>query len=146
MPSNHETFFYGQKFAVIGNSEKMAFPVITYRGLKKLSKTVYPVDPKADTIDEGDKVYRNLMELPEKVDGVIIEAPKKETESWVSKAAEAGIVDVWIHMGCDTKEAIRLAAEKGINLRTGTCAVMYVTPEPSFHSIHKWIMKILKKY
>lgn len=145
MPSNYETFFSRQKFAVIGNSEKMAFPVITYRGLKKLSKTVYPVDTNADII-EGDRAYRSLKGLPEKVDGVIIEVPKKETESWVREAAEAGIMDVWIHMGCDTKEAIRLATEKGINLRTGTCAVMYVTPDPSFHSIHKWIMKIINKY
>jgi uncharacterized protein len=145
MASNYETFFNGQKFAVVGNSEKMTFPVITYRGLKKLSKTVYPVDPKADII-EGDRVYRKLMELPEKVDGVIIEVQKKEAESWVRYAAEAGIKDVWIHMGCDTKEAGKLATEKGINLRTGTCAVMYVTPDPSFHSIHKWIMKIINKY
>jgi uncharacterized protein len=145
MSSNYETFFNGQKFAVVGSSEKMAFPVITYRGLKKLSKTVYPVDPKADII-EDDRVYRNLMELPETVDGVIIETPKKETESWVRTAAEAGVKDVWIHMGCDTKEAALLAAEKGINLRTGTCAVMYVTPDPSFHSIHKYIMKLIKRY
>jgi uncharacterized protein len=145
MPSNYETFFYGNKFAVVGNSEKMVFPVITYRGLKKLSKTVYPVDPKTDII-ENDRVYRNLTELPEKVDGVIIEVPKKDTEFWVRAAAEAGIKDVWIHMGCDTKEAVSVAEEKCINLRTGTCAVMYVTPDPSFHSIHKFIMKLIKRY
>jgi uncharacterized protein len=145
MPSNYETFFNGQKFAVVGNSEKMSFPVLTYRGLKNLSKTVFPIDAKADEID-GDRVYRDLTGLPEQVDRVIFELPKNEMESWVSKAVEAGIKDAWIHMGCDTKEAIRLAEEKGINLRTGTCAVMYVTPDPSFHSIHKWIMKILRKY
>ena len=145
MPSNYETFFDGQKFAVVGNSEKMNFPVLTYRGLKNLSKTVFPIDAKADEID-GDRVYRDLTGLPEQVDRLIFELPKNEMESWISKAAEAGIKDAWIHMGCDTKEAIRLAEEKGINLRTGTCAVMYVTPDPSFHSIHKWIMKILRKY
>lgn len=145
MLSNYETFFNGQKFAVVGNSEKMAFPVLTYRGLKKLSKTVYPVDPKADII-EGDRVYRDLTELPERVDGIILEMPKKETAAWVKKAAESGIMDIWIHMGSDTKEASMVAKEKGINLRTGTCAVMYVTPDPSFHSIHKWIMKIINKY
>jgi len=145
MPSNYETFFSGQKYAVVGNTEKMNFPVLTYRGLKHLSKTVFPVDPKANEID-GDRVYSDLSRLPEQVDRAIFELPKKEMESWILKASEAGIKDVWIHLGCDTKEAVKLAEEKGINLRTGTCAVMYVSPDPSFHSIHKWIMKILKKY
>ena len=145
MPSNYETFFTGDKYAVVGNSEKMNFPLLTYRGLKNLSKMVFPVDPKADEID-GDRVYRDLNELPEQVDRIIFELPKTEMESWVRKASEAGIKDAWIHMGCDTKEVVRVSEENGINLRTGTCAVMYVTPDPSFHSIHKWIMKILKKY
>lgn len=145
MPSNYETFFTGQRFAVVGNSEKMNFPVHTYRGLKNLSKTVFPIDPNMNEID-GDRVYREINELPEKVDRIIFELPKNEMELWVSKACEAGIKDAWIHMGCDTNEAVQLALEKGINLRTGTCALMYVTPDPSFHSIHKWIMKILKKY
>ena len=145
MPSNYETFFNGNKFAVVGNSQKMKFPVLTYRGLKNFSKTVFAVDPGADQID-GDRVYHNLQELPEKVDRVILELPKSDVESWISKISEAGIRDAWIHLGCDTLEAVRLAEESGINLRTGTCAVMYVTPDPSFHSIHKWIMKVLKKY
>ena len=145
MPSNYETFFNGQKFAVVGNSDKMNFPVLTYRGLKNLSKTVFPVDVKANEID-GDRVYREISEIPEQVDRVIFELPKNEMASWLLKASEAGIKDVWIHMGCETKEAVQLGIEKGINLRTGTCAVMYVTPDPSFHSIHKWIMKIFKKY
>lgn len=145
MSSNYENFFDADKFALVGNSSKMKFPVLTYRGLKKLSKTVYPVDPSAPSID-GDKTYKNLDELPENVERVIIEVPKKETENWIKEIASAGIQDVWIHMGCDSKESIKLAEENNINLRTGTCAVMYVTPGASYHSIHKWIMKILGKY
>ena len=59
---------------------------------------------------------------------------------------EAGIEDVWIHMGTETPDALALANERGINARSGTCAVMYVTPGVTFHSIHKWIMKLLGKY
>ena len=28
----------------------------------------------------------------------------------------------------------------------GTCAVMYVTPGFTYHSVHKWIMKLVNKY
>ena len=43
-------------------------------------------------------------------------------------------------------EALDLARDNAMNARTGTCAVMYVTPEPSYHSIHKWIAKLVGKY
>ena len=61
-------------------------------------------------------------------------------------AADAGIRDVWIHMRMDTPEALALAREKGINVRSGTCAVMYLMPGFTYHSIHRWIMKIAGKY
>jgi hypothetical protein len=64
----------------------------------------------------------------------------------VRKAADAGIKNVWIHMGRDTPGAIALAEEKGLTVLTGTCAVMYVKKGPSYHSIHKWINKMIGKY
>jgi predicted CoA-binding protein len=145
MPSKFESFWTSSSHAVVGHSAKMEFPKITYGELKKAGKKVYPVDPSADTI-EGDKAYRDLASLPEKVEAVIIETPKEETRDWVARAAEAGIKNVWIHMGCDTPEALELARQKGLNVLHGTCAVMYVVPGFSFHSIHKWICKLLGKY
>ena len=64
----------------------------------------------------------------------------------MAAAAQAGLRDVWIHMAHDTPEAVTLAKESGINLRTGTCAVMYVTPGLTYHSLHKAIMKLAGKY
>ena len=64
----------------------------------------------------------------------------------MAKATDAGIKDVWIHLGRETPEALALAQDKGINARSGTCAVMYVTPGITYHSIHKWIMKLAGKY
>ena len=67
-------------------------------------------------------------------------------ETFWEKDCDAGIKDVWIHMGRETPEALDLARDKGINARTGSCAVMYVKPELSYHSIHKWIVKLVGKY
>jgi predicted CoA-binding protein len=145
MPSNYETFFDLDSFAVVGRSAAKPFPVLSYRGLKAGGKTVYAVDPSADSID-GDRAYPDLSALPPPVQGVILEVPKEETRDWVAAAADAGVRDVWVHMAHDTPEAIALAAEKGINLRTGTCAVMYLQQGLSYHSIHKWIMQALGKY
>jgi predicted CoA-binding protein len=145
MTSNYETFFENDRFAVVGDKAKQGFPVLTYRGLKKLGKEVFPVDPSAEEI-EGDHVYAALDGLPAKADAVVLEVAKEDTRDWVERAAEAGIKDVWIHMGRESPEAIALAQDKGMNARTGTCAVMYVTPGLSYHSIHKWIMKRVGKY
>jgi predicted CoA-binding protein len=143
--SDYENFWEKRSFAVVGHTAKKSFPRLTYRGLRKLGKAVFPVDPSAAEI-EGDKAYADLAALPDKVEAVVLELPKDETRDWVAKAAEAGVKDVWIHMNTDTPEALALAEERGMNARSGTCAVMYVTPGFTYHSIHRWIMKLLGRY
>ncbi len=145
MASNYETFWENDCFAVVGDKAKQNFPVLTYQGLKKLGKTVFPVDPSVDEI-EGDHAYAALEGLPAQVDAVVLEVPKEDTRDWVAKVADAGIKDVWIHMGRETREALALARDNGMNARSGTCAVMYVKPELSYHSVHKWLMKLAGKY
>lgn len=145
MASNYETFWKNRSFAVVGHGAKQNFPRLTYLGLKQLGKVVFPVDPSAREI-EGDRAYPDLAHLPEPVDAVVLEVPQDETRDWVAKSAEAGVGDVWIHRYRETPEALALAEEKGLNARSGTCAVMYVTHGATFHSIHKWIMKLSGKY
>jgi predicted CoA-binding protein len=143
--SNYETFWEHRSFAVVGHGTKRNFPRLTYGALKNLGKVVFPVDPSAQEV-EGDKAYTSLQALPQKVDAVVLEVPKEETKEWVARAAEIGVRDVWIHQQTDTPDALGLAEEKGMNVRSGTCAVMYVTPGFTYHSIHKWIMKLVGKY
>jgi predicted CoA-binding protein len=145
MASNYETFWENRSFAVVGHTAKKNFPLLTYRGLKGLGKVVFPVDPSMGEI-EGERAYPDLEHLPEQVDAVVLEVPKEDTKDWVARVADAGIKDVWIHMQRETPEAIALAEEKKLNVRSGTCAVMYVTPGFTYHSVHKWIMKLIHKY
>jgi uncharacterized protein len=145
MASDYETFWGFKTYAVVGHSDKKPFPRLTYNGLKKIGKLVYPVDPSATEID-GDRAYPDLQSLPGKVDAVVLELPKEETAAWVKRVAEAGITELWMHMNSDTPEAVAFAKEKGIQPRTGTCAVMYVTPGFTYHSLHKWIMKAIGKF
>ncbi len=65
---------------------------------------------------------------------------------WVRRAADAGVRDVWIHMGRETPEAIELARQRGLQLLTGTCAVMYVKPGFTYHTLHKWVNQLTGKY
>lgn len=145
MPSDYETFWQFESYAVVGHSAKRPFPRLTYGGLKKNKKRVYPIDESASTI-ETDPAYASFDALPGSVDAVVVEVPKEETPGWVQKAADAGIKHVWLHMNTDTPEAVALAREKGIHLRKGTCAVMYLERGFTPHGIHGFIMKLLKKY
>lgn len=145
MASAHEAFWAHSSFAFVGHSTKKGFPRISYREAKRSGKKVFAVDSSVDQID-GDKTYPDLRSLPEKVDGVVVEVPREETLGVVRQVTDAGIKNVWIHMNRDTPEAIALAKEKGLNILTGTCAVMYVAQGFTYHSIHKWLNKLIGKY
>ncbi len=146
MPSYYETFWTHDRYALVGHSADKPFPKLTYRYLKARGATVYPVDPSAAEI-EGDQAYDSLEALPEGVEAVIIEVPKAQSADWVGKAADAGVKDVWIHQGAATPEALAIAEERGLELRHGTCAVMYVTEGfAQGHGLHRALWKALGKY
>jgi predicted CoA-binding protein len=142
---DYRSFWTNQSYAVVGHSAKKGFPVISYGKLKQLGKTSFPVDPSVTEIN-GDKTYPDLASLPETVEAVILETPKEETTDWIEKTVTAGINNVWIHMNCDTPEAISLAQRHRMNLFYGTCAVMYLVQGVSIHSFHGWINKLFGKY
>jgi predicted CoA-binding protein len=145
MPTDHEKFWTNASFAFVGHSARKGFPKLSYRELRKQGKKVFAVDPSVDAID-GDRAYPDLESLPEKVEAVVLEVPREETEEWVRRAADAGVTSVWIHMNRETPEAVALARERGLDLVTGTCAVMYVKPGFSYHSIHKWLNQLTGRY
>ncbi|MCK6557166.1 CoA-binding protein [Candidatus Binatia bacterium] len=145
MASAHEAFWSQSSFAFVGHSAKKGFPRISYGEARKRGKRVFAVDPSIDQV-EGDKTYPDLRALPERVDGVVLEVPREETLEAVREAADVGIKNVWVHMGRDTPEALALAKELGLNVLTGTCAVMYLAQGLSAHTVHKWVNKVLRKY
>lgn len=145
MPSRHEEFWANSSFAFVANSAEKPFPKLSYVEARNLGKKVFAVDASVDRV-EGDPAYADLDSLPEKPEAVVLEVPRAETRDWVRKVADAGIPNLWIHMGRETPEAVALAEERGLNVLTGTCAVMYVKKPLSYHVIHKWINQLLGRF
>ena len=145
MASDYETFWQMKRYAVVGHNKARPFPKLTYRGLKKNGKTVFPVDKSEQQI-EGDRTYSSLSELPEPVDAVVIEVPKSETLDWFKLAVDCGVKDIWLHQGTAVPEVFALATENGVRLRTGTCGVMYLHRGFSPHSIHRFVQRLRGKY
>lgn len=146
MPSSREEFWNLSSFAFIGDSRSdRAFPKFSYEGAKKLGKTVYAVDPAGGTV-VGDEVYPDLASLPAPVEAAVLEVPREATADWVRRIAKAGIKNVWIHQLTETPEALQIARKRGLRTEHGTCAVMYVRPGFSGHAIHRFIMKLTRKF
>lgn len=145
MTSQHEEFWQGSSFVFVGDSAKKGFPLLSYRKSKQLGKKVFAVDPTRPRID-GDPAYRDFDALPEKVEATVLEVPREDTAHWVQRAADAGVKRVWIHQRRDTPEAVALAEELGMQVLTGSCAVMYLNRGPSYHSVHKLLAKLTHRY
>jgi len=111
-------------FAVIGVSrdpEKYGHKV--YKDLKKAGYTVYPINPKAESID-GDKCYNSLRELPERPDVVDIVVPPKITERIIKECKELGIKRVWMQPGSESEEAISFCKENNIEVIHSVCVMV----------------------
>ncbi|HJW76215.1 MAG TPA: CoA-binding protein [Thermoleophilia bacterium] len=146
MPSTREDFWALSSYAVIGDSSGgRKFPQLTYRGLKRLGKTVLAVDPGASEI-EGDRTYPDLASLPQPVEAAVLEVAKQDAARWMETIVAAGIPNVWVHQSTETPEALQEAEGAHLRCEHGTCAVMYVTPGFTGHSFHRWVMKLAKKY
>lgn len=145
MASAHESFWTRSTFAFVGNSAKKGFPALSFEEAKKRGKKAFAVDASVAQIG-GDKTYPDFASLPEKVDGAVLEVPREETAEWVRRAADAGVERVWIHMNRDTPEALAVAKERGLEVLTGTCAVMYLSQGLSVHAVHKGLRTLLGRY
>ncbi|MDL1971830.1 MAG: CoA-binding protein [Deltaproteobacteria bacterium] len=111
-------------FAVIGVSrdpEKYGYKV--YKDLKKAGYTVYPINPKTESID-GDKCYNSLRELPERPDVVDIVVPPKITERIIKECKELGIKRVWMQPGSESEEAISFCKENNIEVVHSVCVMV----------------------
>lgn len=138
-----DNFLAQNSFAVVGVSRSgKKFGNSIYRMLKERGRKVFPVNPLTESV-EGDRCYPHLRDLPEKVGGVVVVVPPKQTESIVKEAAEAGIRRVWMQQGSESRKAIQYCEQFGLDAVYGQCIFMFAEPVTSFHKFHMWTRKIL---
>ena len=115
-----------------------------FRELKTIGYRVYAVHPSAETL-EGERCYSNLKSLPEAVGGVVVVVPPMESEKVIRDAAEAGIPRVWLQQGAESDAAVRSAQEKGMQVVSGECILMFANSPVFLHKIHRFVNKIAGK-
>ena len=140
-----DDFLSLRSYAVVGVSRNgKKFGNIIYRMLKLRDCRVYAVNPHAEEV-EGDRCYPRLKALPEKVEGVVIVVPPKQTESIVKEIAAEGIRRVWMQQGSESKSAIEYCEQYGLDAIHGHCLLMFAEPVISVHRFHRWGMELFHK-
>jgi len=82
---------------------------------------VFPIYPKEDVI-LGQKVYRSLKEIPQKVDIVVVFRKPAAVSAVADAVIERGDVDLlWTQLGIVNNEAAQKVKDSGINVVQNLC-------------------------
>jgi uncharacterized protein len=135
--------FLAQKhIAVVGVSRNpKQFASRVYENLLHRGYVAYPVNPKADTIQNA-QCYPSVREVPEPLDGVMVSLKAEAAKQVVRDCAERGVKRVWLHRGAgpgaDSEEAVAFCRSREIDVIDGACALMFAEPVLGMHRFHRW--------
>ena len=122
--SSHEILGEARTIAVVGASRdprKAGGSVPA--GLQARGFRVIPVNPHADTLF-GERVYRTLLEVPEKVDIVDVFRPSADAPAIARQAAAIGAGALWLQLDIHSDEARRIAREAGMEYVEDECTAV----------------------
>ncbi len=115
-------FLTCKSIAIIGlspDSSKDSHKVARY--LQENGFKIFPVYPKEEFI-LGEKVYRNLKDIPEKVDMVDMFRKPEIADTLIDEAIERGDVKVfWLQLGVVNDRACKKAKEHGLYAVQNKC-------------------------
>lgn len=138
-------FLESQPIAMVGVSRNpKKFGYAAFKELKDKGMKIIPVNPKADQI-MGEKSYPSVSILPPEVKGILIFTKKEQTAGIIREAKEKGIKQIWIQQTADSKEALELLKDSGINCITGQCILMHFKPN-GMHKFHGSIKKFFRSF
>lgn len=131
--SSHEILETAKTIAVVGASRDPdkaggSVPV----GLQRRGFRVIPINPFADTLF-GEKVYRSLLDVPEKIDIVDVFRPAADAPAIARQAAAVGAKALWLQLDIRSDEARRIAEAAGMDYVEDECTGVVA----SLHRIRK---------
>ncbi|MGN9911875.1 CoA-binding protein [Phytohabitans sp. LJ34] len=107
--------------AVVGASRDPEKPAHTVPlQIQRHGWRIIPVNPYADELF-GEKVYRSLADIPEKVDLVDVFRPADDAVEVVREAVAVGALAVWLQLDIVSPEARRIATDAGIDYVEDRC-------------------------
>jgi len=131
--TSHEILQAAKTIAVVGASRDPRKPGGSVpKGLQRRGFRVIPINPYADMLF-GERVFRSLLDVPEKIDIVDVFRPAPDTPEIARQAAAVGAGALWLQLDILSDEARRIAGEAGMDYVEDECTAVVA----SLHRIHK---------
>jgi predicted CoA-binding protein len=130
-------------FGIVGSFEapgKLSWMLLEQ--CQKQGISAVPVNPDATEV-LGVKAVADPAQIESLAGIVCVRLDPFATEA-VSKATELD-VPVWMSMGVASDAAISAAQKSGVDFVANVCPMMYLDAR-SYHSIHRFIAKVLGQY
>ncbi|RPJ73162.1 MAG: CoA-binding protein, partial [Alphaproteobacteria bacterium] len=100
-------FFEVKRLAMAGVSkDPNKFGNRIFNDLQKNGYTILPVNPKYESID-GVLCYKNVSDLPDDVENLLIMTPKQATDTTLREAISKGIKNIWVQQHSETETTIK---------------------------------------
>ena len=119
--SSYEILHGAKTIAVVGASRdpRKAGGSVP-EGLRRRGFRIIPINPYADMLF-GERVYRSLLDVPEKIDIVDVFRPAPDTPEIARQAAAVGARALWLQLDIRSAEARRIAEEAGMDYIEDEC-------------------------
>ena len=122
--SSHEILGDARTIAVVGASRdprKAGGSVPA--GLQARGFRIIPVNPFADALF-GERAYKTLLEIPEKVDIVDVFRPSADAPEIARQAATIGAGALWLQLDIRSAEARQIAEAAGMEFVEDECTAV----------------------
>ena len=122
--TSHEILESAKTIAVVGasrDSNKAGGSVP--EGLQRRGFRIIPINPYADTLF-GERVYRSLLEVPEKIDLVDVFRPSADAPDIARQAVAIGAKALWLQEDIRSEEARRIAESAGLEYIEDECTAV----------------------
>ena len=131
--TSHEVLESARTIAVVGASRDpvKAGGSVPF-GLQRRGFRIIPINPYADTLF-GERVYRTLLDVPDKIDLVDVFRPAADAPGIARQAAAVGAKALWLQLDIRSDEARRIAEAAGMDYIEDECTGVVA----SLHRIRK---------
>lgn len=122
--SAREVLEYSTTIAVVGASrDPFKAGGSVPEGLQRRGFRIIPINPFANVLF-GERVYRSLAEVPEKIDLVDVFRPAADAPDIARQAVAIGAKALWLQEDIRSEEARRIAEEAGLDYIEDECTAV----------------------
>jgi predicted CoA-binding protein len=122
--SSHEILERATTIAVVGASrDPLKAGGSVPAGLQQRGFRIIPINPFADELF-GERVYRSLSEVPEKIDIVDVFRPANDAPEIARQAVAAGAKALWLQLDIRSEDARRIAEAAGLDYVEDECTAV----------------------